>query len=134
MFRLMAALVQRHVFSRTGLHLLCGWHDSSGYDGCYIQKELLTLPFLQGLFPPEDSDWAEQAKAASRFWLLETIDTDYNRERLVLFDLRGAVRVAPNYDDPWDPWTLYLNNGRNFNALANELHARLQKHRPLLAE
>lgn len=76
----------------------------------------------------------KQARAASRFWLLETIDVAHNWEKPVLFDLRGTVRFAPNYDDPWNPWELYRQNGGNFTAVANELHALLQKHRPRLAE
>lgn len=54
-FRLMAVLLQRHVFSRHRMHLLCGWHDSSSMEGSYIKKELLTSPSLQESFPPETS-------------------------------------------------------------------------------
>lgn len=133
-FRLMATMLQRHIFSRERLHISCGWYDGSGMDGSSIRQELLALPELFGPFPPPTTDWVVQAQAASRFWLLEMTDKHFNSVDPIIFDLRGVVHFPKRYDESWNVWDAYTANGRIFTATLAELHARTLQVWPQLGE
>lgn len=126
-FRLISALVERYMLARECVDIRCGWYDSSGMEGSYIREELSLFPDVQRQLPDRSCEWEEQAKIASRFWLVIVESPGGKNELKALIDLRGLVYFVNRPDWSWDVWGEFKKNDRKLSEVVNRFEELLRK-------
>lgn len=89
--RVIAGVMERYAFSRTLVTARCAWHDSSGFEGCYVEPWIASFPELQARIDalPDDDDWRKVAAVAGRLWRLKRKDA----ETMVIVDMGTAEAI-----------------------------------------
>lgn len=75
--RIVAGVLKRYLLARHRVEVRCGWFDSSGAGGSYVDRWVYEVPgFRDALAAAVAGPWQAQARIAARVWRLQRSGSD----------------------------------------------------------
>lgn len=110
--RAIAGLLERYSLSRLRLDTRCGWHDSSGCEGCYVQPWVERVPSVwKHIQACEDP-----VRRSARLWEVRRVD----RSSGVIMDFATCTAYGP-LGETKNMWELYTNHNRKIGPVIDWL-------------